>query len=471
MVAYNVQSLFVFYSLASLLGGVMAFFYLRNLDTSARYWAVAALIAGVTNLATVFRAELPLLWSYSIPIGLTGTVFVLMGLGIERLHRQGPHGPALLALAIGTALFIALMEWSRIHMGPRVTVVLSGGLFALTSFWGSYTAHVYHRLSGNRFARHLCTVMIGIGVVNVLRTQSTFTGWGLETFGADAWTLGIWSTMFLLGMVRYVMYIALRIQQHADERSQAAVALAREQENRRLGTQLAQLERQQSLGVMSASFAHELNQPLASILNYAELLQTQQRSGQLDTPSTPLVLQEIVDSSLRAGAIIHRIRGFIQPEVLEKDRFDMRKVVDEVCALVAPEARRQDIRVIKAAMSQPVWVQADAVQMSQVLFNLVRNGMESVASAKVREVRVALTQRDQEVHLSVQDTGPGLTTEAAKQAGDPFFTTKISGLGMGLSISKTILGQYDGRLSLTNVPGQGVCALVCLPVASVSSAV
>lgn len=86
MAAYNVQSLFVFYSIVSILGGLIACFYFKRLDSSARYWAVAALIAGVTNLATVFRAELPLLWSYSIPIGMNGMVFVLMGLGIRRLH-------------------------------------------------------------------------------------------------------------------------------------------------------------------------------------------------------------------------------------------------------------------------------------------------------------------------------------------------------------------------------------------------
>ena len=468
MAAYNVQSLFVFYSLVSLLGGLIAVIYLRNLDTSARYWAVAALIAGVTNLATVFRSELPMLWSYSIPIGLTGTVFVLMGLGIERLHRQGPQAPALLVLAIGTALFIAVMEWCRIHVGMRTTVVLSCGLFALTSFWGSYTAHVYHRLTGNRFARHMCSVMIGIGVVNVLRTQSTFTGWGLDTFGADAWTLGIWSTMFLLGMLRYFMYIAMRIQQHADERRQAAVALAREEESRRLGIQLAQLERQQSLGVMSASFAHELNQPLATILSYAELLQTHQSNGRLDTPSTKTVLQEIVVSSVRAAEIIRRIRNFIQPAALKKELVDLRSVIDEVCALVEPEARRSNIDIVKPTLpSTSILVLGDSVQLSQVLFNVVRNAMESVAKAQTRTIGLVVRQENSVIWLEVHDTGAGLSEVAAKQAGDPFYTTKISGQGMGLSISKTILAQFDGHLSLENTE-QGACARITLPLVNVA---
>jgi two-component system sensor kinase FixL len=215
---------------------------------------------------------------------------------------------------------------------------------------------------------------------------------------------------------------------------------------------------------MSASFAHELNQPLTSIVNYAEHLQNQHRLGKLDDPSTPQVLKDMADSGLRASAIVRRIRSFIQPAALKTERIDLRHVVEEVCALVAPEARRHNIQLIKAALLQPVWVQADAVQMSQVLFNVVRNAMESVALGPVREIRLALKQQDGQAQLSVQDTGPGLSQEAASQAGDPFYTTKITGLGMGLSISKTILALFGGGLSLSSAPGQGVCVLIAMPI-------
>ena len=468
MTAYNVQSLFVFYSIVSILGGLIACFYFNRLDSSARYWAVAALIAGVTNLATVFRAELPLLWSYSIPIGMNGMVFVLMGLGIRRLHDKGPQGLTLLSLGIGTIIFIGAMEWCRIHNGLRVTVVLSGGVFALTSFWGSYAAHVYFKISGNRFAMHMRWIMFGIGFVNVLRTQSSFTGWGLETFGEDAWTLTIWSVMFLLGMLRYFSYLAIRAQQQNDEKLQGATALAREEEGRRLGARLAQQDRQHSLGVMSASFAHELNQPLATILNYAELLQEQLKNGNLERQTSQRVVEDIIANSVRAGDIIRRIRNFIQPAALEKELVDLRGVINEVCALVEPEARRADIQIVKNTLpSTPIWVLGDAVQLSQVLFNVVRNGMESVAKVPQRRILLDIRHINRDIWLEVHDSGPGLTKAAAEQAGDPFYTTKISGLGMGLSISKTILAQFDGRLSLENTE-QGACARIILPLANAS---
>lgn len=464
MASYNVQSLFIFFAIISLLGGGVASLYFKRLDTSAKYWTVATILWGITGMATVFRTELPLLWSYSIPIGVNSATFVLMGLGIGRLYKQGPQWPSFLALGLATVAYTVTLELCRLHAGPKVTLVLSGLAFGLTSIWSAYPAHMHFKLTGNRFSMHMRWVMAGLGVLHLVRMQGALTGLGVQTFGKDAWTLGIWSAIFVFGMLRYFTYIAMRIQQQNDERLEATAALARAEEARRLSAQLARLDRQQSLGVMSASFAHELNQPLTSIVNYAEHLQNQHRLGKLDDPSTPQVLKDMADSGLRASAIVRRIRSFIQPAALKTERIDLRHVVEEVCGLVAPEARRHNIQLIKAALLQPVWVQADAVQMSQVLFNVVRNAMESVALGPVREIRLALKQQDGQAQLSVQDTGPGLSQEAAAQAGDPFYTTKITGLGMGLSISKTILALFGGGLSLSSAPGQGVCVLIAMPI-------
>jgi C4-dicarboxylate-specific signal transduction histidine kinase len=93
--------------------------------------------------------------------------------------------------------------------------------------------------------------------------------------------------------------------------------------------------------------------------------------------------------------------------------------------------------------------------------------MESVVKVQTRQIRLDIRQENRDILMEVHDTGPGLSEAAAEQAGDPFYTTKISGLGMGLSISKTILAQFDGRLSLKNT-AQGACAQIALPVAVVS---
>ena len=467
MAAYYVQSLFIFFAIFSLLGGLAASLYFSRLDSSARYWVVAALICGVFNLARVFRDDLPPLWSYSVSIGLGGASFALMGLGIGRLYNQGPQWRSLLGLGMGTLVFIAVMEWARVHSGPKVTLLLSGVLFGLTSLWGASFAHVHYQRSGNRFSMHMRWVMVSLGLFHLLRTQGAVTGWGVNTFGQEAWTYGIWTGAFVMGMLRYFAYVAIRIQEQAEERLKVVTALAREEEGRRLGARLAHQDRQHSLGVMSASFAHELNQPLAAILNYAELLQEQLKSGNLERQTSQRVLDDIVSSSVRAGDIIRRIRNFIQPEALKKELVDLRGVINEVCALVEPEARRADIDIVKPALpSTPIWVLGDAVQLSQVLFNVVRNAMESVAKVQTRQIRLHIRQANQDIWMEIHDTGPGLSQAAAERAGDPFYTTKLAGLGMGLSISKTILAQFGGRLTLQNTP-DGACARITLPFAEV----
>ena len=468
MAAYYVQSLFIFFAIFSLLGGLVASLYFARLDSSARYWVVAALIGGVINMATVFREDLPPLWSYSGPIGLGGTSFVLMGLGIARLYNKGPQWRSLVGLGAGTLVFIAVMEWARVHAGPRVTLLLSGGLFGLTSLWGAYFAHVHYQRSGNRFSMHMRWVMVSLGLFHLLRTQGVITGWGVNTFGQDAWTYGIWTGAFVMGMLRYFAYLAIRIQEQAEARLKVVTALTREEEGRRLGARLAHQDRQQSLGVMSASFAHELNQPLSTILNYAELLQDQLNTGKLERETGLRVLEDIIANSVRAGEIIRRIRNFIQPAALKKELVDLRAVINEVCALVDPEARRADIDIVKPPMTRtPIWVLGDPVQLSQVLFNVVRNAMESVVQVQTRRIHLDLRHENCDIWLEVHDTGTGLSEVAAEQAEDPFYTTKISGLGMGLSISKTILAQFGGRLSLQNTPN-GACARIILPFTEVT---
>lgn len=463
MAAYNVQSLFVFFAIISLLGGGVVSFYFTRLDTSAKYWTVATVLWGITGLATVFRNEIPLLWSYSIPIGVNSASFILMGLGIARLYRHGPQWPSLLALGVATVIYTVTMELCRLYAGPKVTLVLSGLAFGLSSIWSAYPAHVHFKLTRNRFSMHMRWVMAGLGLLHLVRMQGALTGWGVETFGQDAWTLGIWSAIFVMGMLRYFTYVAMRIQEQSDARIKAAAELAREEESRRLGAQLAQLERQQSLGVMSAAFAHELNQPLGVILNYAELLQHQQRSGAMEPAITLNVLDDIIASAVRAGEIIQRIRRFIEPRQIQKtEHFDARSVLEDVLALVTPEAVRSEITVTKAPVPEPMWVHADPVLLSQVLFNVVRNAMEAMTDSSLRHIHLDIDQNKQEVQIGVTDSGSGLSEEASQKVGEPFYSTKPSGMGLGLSISKNILSQYGGRLLLTNT-GSGTRALVCLP--------
>jgi signal transduction histidine kinase len=468
MNSYNAQSLFIFFALFSLLGGGVAAIYYKRLDSSARYWVIATLLQGLTCMATVFRQDMPLFWAYSVAISLNATSLVLMGWGLLRINAQGSQWHKLTALGLATVLLIWALEYCRMHGSPSAVLLLPGLVFGLISLWTSHHAQMHYRSTGNRFSMHMRWVMICVGLLQLLRIQVAWAGWDIQSLGREAWTLVIWTAIFMLGMLRYFSYIAIRIQHNNDHQMKMVTTLAQKEALRRMSEKLARLERQQSLGVMSASFAHELNQPLATILNYAELLQDQLKNGTLAEKTSSDVVDGIISNSVRAGDIIRRIRNFIQPAALKKELVDLRGVIDEVFALIEHDGRRVNIEIVKPVLpNEPIWVLGDAVQLSQVLFNVLRNAMESVVKVQTRQIRLDIRQENRDILMEVHDTGPGLSEAAAEQAGDPFYTTKISGLGMGLSISKTILAQFDGRLSLKNT-AQGACAQIALPVAVVS---
>lgn len=468
MNSYNAQSLFIFFALFSLLGGGVAALFYQRLDSSARYWVMATLLQGVTCMATVFRQDLPLFWAYSVAISLNAASLVLMGWGLLRINEHGSQWHKLTALGLATGLLTWALEYWRLHGSPSAVLLLPGLVFGLISLWTAHHAHLHYRSTGNRFAMHMRWVMVGGGLLQLLRIQVAWAGWDIQSLGRETWTLVIWTAIFMLGMLRYFTYIAIRIQHNNDHQMKMITSLAQEEALRRMSEKLARLERQQSLGVMSASFAHELNQPLATILNYAELMQEQLKNGNLTPKTSSDVVEGIISNSVRAGDIVRRIRNFIQPGALKKELVDLRGVIDEVFALIEHEGRRVNIEIVKPVLpNEPIWVLGDAVQLSQVLFNVLRNAMESVVKAPTRLIRLDIRQENRDILMEVHDTGPGLSEAAAEQAGDPFYTTKISGLGMGLSISKTILAQFDGRLSLKNTD-QGACAQIALPVTVVS---
>jgi C4-dicarboxylate-specific signal transduction histidine kinase len=164
--------------------------------------------------------------------------------------------------------------------------------------------------------------------------------------------------------------------------------------------------------------------------------------------------------------VIQRIRNFIQPATMHKEEVNLKQVVQEVIALLANEALKKNVQLFAHLDEKKLTVQADSIHLSQVFLNVIRNAMDATAHELRREVHVRLAQQNDKAMVLVQDTGPGLSAEAEKMAGTPFFTTKAQGLGMGLSISTRILSQYDGTLSLKSMPSAGTTVSIVLPLSS-----
>jgi two-component system sensor kinase FixL len=200
---------------------------------------------------------------------------------------------------------------------------------------------------------------------------------------------------------------------------------------------------------MASALAHELNQPLAAIANYMKgsrrLLENRQDPG-LDTLRD--AMDKAADQALRAGEIIRRLRDFVSRGESERRIEDLKKLIEEASALALVGAKDKGVRVQFVFAPRLNYVLADKVQVQQVLLNLIRNAIDAMESAPKRELVVATSPAPNNmVEISVADTGGGIAPEIAGQLFQPFVTTKTHGMGVGLSISRTIIESHGGAIA------------------------
>ncbi|MFI5395406.1 MAG: nitrogen regulation protein NR(II) [Candidatus Binatia bacterium] len=222
-----------------------------------------------------------------------------------------------------------------------------------------------------------------------------------------------------------------------------------EEEARRHQAELSYLLRLSTMAEMASGIAHELNQPLTAIINYAKGCARRIRTGIGEPAEILPVLEEVAAQAMRAGEMIRQVRNFVRKSQRRREMVDLNALVRGVARLVEAEARQHAVRMQLDLAPRIPSLFVDAVQIEQVILSLVRNGLEAVYGSKrdTREVVLHTSMAsDDAVEIAVCDSGEGLPQEIAERVFDPFVSTKASGLGMGLSISRSIVEAYGGRL-------------------------
>jgi PAS domain S-box-containing protein len=258
-----------------------------------------------------------------------------------------------------------------------------------------------------------------------------------------------------------VIYTPLRL---GSDRVEAALAITRDLTKHWLASEalreaeaaLARVNRVTTLGVLTASIAHEVNQPLGAITTSAAACTRWLAAQPPDMEKARSALQRIVADGRRAGQVVDRIRALVNRQAPRRDRVDLNEAIREVIALTRDEMRRNAITLEKSLAPDVLLIEGDRIQLQQVVLNLIVNAIEAMKGNGIRPRELAIGSASDganAITVEVRDSGPGIDAEHLDRLFEAFYTTKEEGIGMGLSISRSIIEAHGGQLSVTsNVP-------------------
>ncbi|WP_061848634.1 HAMP domain-containing sensor histidine kinase [Bradyrhizobium sp. DOA1] len=240
-----------------------------------------------------------------------------------------------------------------------------------------------------------------------------------------------------------------------------------EVESRQRLAELAHANRYSAVGELTTSIAHELNQPLGSILTNAETAELMLRANSPDINEVRQILADIRRDDQRASEVIRRLRSVLKKTPFEVKEIELNDTVREAIGLVKAVADGRRIALIYTPVLVDLDVKGDPVQLQQVILNLIMNAMDAVsdANADKREVSVSTVRAGNHAEIRITDTGPGIAATDLAKVFDPFFTTKPQGMGMGLAIVKTIIEAHQGDIAAATHAAGGALFTIRLPVA------
>ncbi len=345
----------------------------------------------------------------------------------------GGPGPLALVLAVvGGGLFVLSRIPLQTLLGPNAPFIMAwpGILFAafLGGFWPA----------------------IVVTALSVPVAQ-----WALAT--ADARTLGPVGIV-IFGLFGLVFALAGEARIRGLRRAKAyADRLAETQ------SQLIQVARLNAVGEMAGSLAHELNQPLTAIANYVHAAQ-QMVIRDPTSPRVPELLQKAADQAVRAGQIVSRVRSNVDRGEIETSEQSLAGLVQEAVDVAVAGVGRDGVEIRYAFDRGADRVLADRIQVQQVILNLARNAVEAMAQSPRREIRIASQEAASGfLEVRVADTGPGIAPEVADRLFLPFVSGKPDGMGVGLSISRSIIEAHGGKLWASGNPDGGATFHFSLP--------
>jgi two-component system sensor histidine kinase TtrS len=291
-----------------------------------------------------------------------------------------------------------------------------------------------------------------IGPYEVLRRHS---------LASILWGYRYWLALLALTLIWWIIHV-VRVGHLIRKRTKELQEANKEARLRR--EELEHASRLSLVGEMAGSLAHEISQPLAAIANYARGCERRMQQGG-DQSEILRGVQQIAVQAERGGEVVRNMRSFVRKRQPSLRRLDPGLLISDTLVLFAPLAERRNVAVVFEPHSSLPAIDVDKLQLEEVLLNLLQNAADAIEGMPEGKVSVRVSSANGVVEIGVADTGPGLGEDAMNRLFETFFTTKPQGLGLGLSLSRSIIESHGGRLWAENIQGGGALFRFTLPVA------
>jgi signal transduction histidine kinase len=424
-------------------------------------WCLGGLCFGLSLILLGLRDQWPDVLTYGLAIWLL-VLGPLLRVNALRYELQRPvKVTGLLAISV---VFIAVYVFFHAVLNSASLRFIWATLGAAAVFtWLAFLARDLYRRDHSISAQWIFVFYLALAAVLALRLPFIFFGHGQPTaMTQDPLSALLIFLAVVTAIVGNIGFLGMFIERMSRDALESAKTQARQEETTRLSEQIAQLDRRRSVGEIAASLAHELSQPLTNLYLVTDRMEMSLKQRQ--DKSLDEYFADLNRNTQKAGDILGRIRRFIQSKSTRFERVELSQVITDVSALIHDLAYNESVDLQIALPPQEVAVWADPVQLSQIFMNVLRNAIQATQGLASRRLLIRVWREGKMAHITLTDNGPGLPAEALGQVGTAFFTTKTDGLGVGLSISKSIAQQHGGSFSIGNSPEGGAVVELQLPV-------
>ena len=467
------------------LHGAIWFALSEQRNAQVRLWCISGLVSGVSVVLLSLRgsvSEFAFIYiaQFLMMIGNMGRTIAL------RLYLPMPISRAIAFHAVaGLTYYVWIVSAYEAGTSTLALSVLFFGFYAIVCFDYFLVGLFLHRRSQTLGPKVLAIGGLILSGSLAFKTGATVMGWGADDIyapGIDQYVMiagqFIAITLVNIGFLR--IFLDLRQEKNiATERNlaaakeNAAMLSQHKKELQELLTEREEIIRQLTLsnktagmGVLVASLAHELNQPLCAIRLNAQLVERKLNANDTDIDGARKFLDSVINDNRRAANIISRLRAMFEHQDRQEMTLDVHSLLRETVALVQMRANEEAVSIVTELSDQAATLQGDQAQLQQVILNLLNNAMDALAGVEREQRFIYLNTAvdNGQLTLHIDDNGCGIPEHLHNSVFELFKTSKAQGMGVGLWLSKTVVNSHRGDIRFTSQPGEGTQFEVVLPV-------